>query len=169
MGMRIYIRSLTDYNKSNIAGEWINIEGLDEYEIKNAIQYYLLKREKETNELHQEWVIHGYDNIPSSFGENPNFEDLVEYMEAIEEHGETVVSAAYELDIPLDKIKESYQGKFFSEEDFAEQIFNDLYLHEIPEHLRSYIDYKAYARELFCGEYTSININGKTYVFDMNY
>lgn len=167
--MRIYIRSLTDYNEGNLTGKWIDIEGLDSDEIVETIQDYLTERDEATNKLHEEWAIHDYESIPSSFGENPNFEDLVEYVEAVEEYGEAVVSAAYELNIPLDKIEESYQGKFVSEEDFAEQLFDDLYLDEIPEHLRFYIDYKAYARDLFCGDYASECIGGDIYVFNMNY
>jgi hypothetical protein len=33
----------------------------------------------------------------------------------------------------------------------AEDLFDELYAHEIPEHLRSYIDYESFARDCRCG------------------
>lgn len=48
----------------------------------------------------------------------------------------------------------SYQGEADSEVAFAEQLCDDLgYLNEMPEHLRSYFDYEAFARDLFISDY----------------
>lgn len=47
-----------------------------------------------------------------------------------------------------------YQGEADSEVAFAEQLCDDLgYLNEMPEHLRSYFDYEAFARDLFISDY----------------
>lgn len=40
-----------------------------------------------------------------------------------------------------------YQG---DAEDAARELFDDLHLHEIPEHLHNYIDYAAFQRDLEC-------------------
>jgi hypothetical protein len=48
--------------------------------------------------------------------------------------------------------------------DVARELFDDLYGHEIPDHLRHYIDYDAFARDLRCGgEVYEFTFNGETY------
>lgn len=53
--------------------------------------------------------------------------------------------------------REAYAGHHDSEKEFAQELFSELYLHEVPEHIRSYIDYDAFRRDLFCGDYYSIS------------
>ncbi len=51
----------------------------------------------------------------------------------------------------------------------AIQLFDDLYLHEIPGHLHGYIDYEAFARDLeISGEYIEFQFNGVTYTAQAN-
>ncbi len=53
--------------------------------------------------------------------------------------------------------------------DTAIQLFDDLYLHEIPGHLQGYIDYEAFARDLdLSGEYIEFRFNGVTYTAQAN-
>lgn len=60
--------------------------------------------------------------------------------------------------------EDSYQGKADSEVDYAEQLFDECYAHDIPENLRCYIDYEAFARDLFISDYWFEN----GYVFRRN-
>jgi antirestriction protein len=53
-----------------------------------------------------------------------------------------------------DTFEEAYQGEWDSEVDFAENLFDELYLHELPSHVQSYIDYEKYARDIFIDGYT---------------
>jgi hypothetical protein len=69
----------------------------------------------------------------------------------------------YNLPSALDKIEEVtlYDGRL---EDAAEELFDDCYAHEIPENLRNYIDYKAFARDCeLGGDMCEFNYNGATY------
>ena len=57
----------------------------------------------------------------------------------------------------VDTFRDQYCGEWDSETAYAEQLFDELYLHEIPEHLQSYIDYEAFARELFMDGYDYVD------------
>ena len=54
-----------------------------------------------------------------------------------------------------DHFEESYAGSGYeSEQDYAEQFIDEVgYLDEMPEHLRAYFDYEAFARDLFIDDY----------------
>jgi antirestriction protein len=55
----------------------------------------------------------------------------------------------YPADCEMDKIEESYCGQFDSDEDFAVEMLDSTGdLDSIPEHLRYYFDYAAFARDL---------------------
>lgn len=55
----------------------------------------------------------------------------------------------YPSDCELDKIEEAYAGKFDSDEDFAVEMLESTGdLNSIPESLRYYFDYAAFARDL---------------------
>ena len=60
-------------------------------------------------------------------------------------------------DRAVDTFRDQYCGEWESERAYAEQLFDELYLHEIPEHLQSYIDYEAFARELFMDGYDYVD------------
>lgn len=54
---------------------------------------------------------------------------------------------------------ENYEGSYNNELEFATRLFADLYLHEIPEYLQSYIDYDQFCHDLFLsGDYASIEV-----------
>ena len=49
-------------------------------------------------------------------------------------------------------------------EEYAEDLFDDCYAHNIPANLRSYIDYKAFARDLQM-DYSIVEFNGVDFWF----
>ena len=54
----------------------------------------------------------------------------------------------------FDKFREAYCGKWSNEEEYAEQLAEDCCMLEgAPEFLKSYFDYKAFARDLFIDDY----------------
>lgn len=46
-----------------------------------------------------------------------------------------------------------FVGTADSEVAYAEELFDECYAHSIPENLRCYIDYEAFARDLFISDY----------------
>ena len=68
----------------------------------------------------------------------------------------------------MGSFEDAYQGKWNSEEDFAEYIFNECYcdsLRHMPDNIRNYIDYKAFARDIFASDYSFED----GHVFSRNY
>lgn len=62
--------------------------------------------------------------------------------------------------------EEAYCGEYDSFKDYATELFDECYLHEVPESIRFYIDYDAFARDLTIGDYYhDTDSNGKTHVF----
>lgn len=79
--------------------------------------------------------------------------------------------AAYASHVGTDyATEESFQdafcGEWDSEKAYAENLFDELHLHEVPEHVQPYIDYEAYARDLFMTDNISLNNpDGGVFVF----
>ncbi len=49
-------------------------------------------------------------------------------------------------------------------EDYAIEMFDECYAHDIPDNLKNYIDYKAFSRDLEM-DYIEIEFRGNTYLF----
>ena len=44
----------------------------------------------------------------------------------------------------LEHFEDSYSGEYDSFRDYAVELFDELYLHDVPEHIQSYIDYDKF-------------------------
>lgn len=66
----------------------------------------------------------------------------------------------------VDEFQEAYQGVWGTEEEFAEQLFDDHFLSDVPENIRGYIDYEKFSNDLFGSDYTSEETgDGRVFVF----
>ena len=92
------------------------------------------------------------------------YEDIVQLCEdysrdAVEEFLE-------EFDFSdLNYFADMYAGQYNTLRDYAEQLFDDIYLNEIPEHLQRFVDYDAFTTEL---SYEFL-ITESGHVFNRNY
>lgn len=80
-----------------------------------------------------------------------NCDEYITALEALEESGMELEAfkAGLSLGIPADKVWDAYRGDFDSDEDFAEDLWENCgYLSEMPEFARNYIDWQAVARDL---------------------
>lgn len=89
-----------------------------------------------------------------------------EYVNQGENVGYEVVDAFVDYHglADVEHVEDAYRGRYDSFEQYAEEYFDDVYGHEIPENLRSYIDYDKFARDL---EYDFDFVDG--FVFDKNW
>lgn len=71
-----------------------------------------------------------------------------EYINAVQEHGDDVVLAAYQLGISLDEIGDKYKGAYDSMAAYAESSYQECF-GEIPENLKGCINWEAVADKLF--------------------
>lgn len=60
---------------------------------------------------------------------------------ALEEYDVEVIRAAIASGVELHQIGEKYRGKFESFEEFVKQEWDELYLDEVPDSIKLYIDY----------------------------
>lgn len=149
---RIYVASLSDYNAGRLHGRWI-----DANQDADAIQEEIdamLKQSKE--EPAEEWAIHDYEGFGEiKLSEFEPIEKVAEIAAALEEHDgafEVAYSNFGNVDEALSAVKDDYLGAWDSLADWAENFLEDTgALREIPENLRSYFNFEAYARDCRLG------------------
>ncbi len=81
----------------------------------------------------------------------------------VQEHGEAFaayVSHVGEEYATEESFQDTYHGHWDSELVYAEHIFDELYIYQLPENLRFYIDYEAFSRDLFLDGHYSVNASG---------
>lgn len=81
-------------------------------------------------------------------------------------HYNTVDEFIQEFSIDdLEHLPGAFHGDWSCFKDFAENMFDEFYLHQIPREVQPYIDYDSYARDL---EYDYL-ITDSGYVFSRNF
>jgi len=162
---RAYIADLAAYNGGQLVGEWIDLEDKTSEEIEEEIAELLKKWTADAGELREEYAVHDWEGVPSSFGEYPDWEDVTQFVELIDERGEAWRlfwehhggSTEYATS---DAFGDAYCGEYKDEEDFAYEDASQMYnLDDMP--LSSYIDWESYARDLFMdywGEYDAVGM-----------
>lgn len=119
----------------------------------------------------EEWAAHDWDGEGlSEFGEYPNLEEVLEYVQAVEEHGEAwhaYVSHVGAHTATPEGFVESTMGDYGSKEEWAEEYLEESgQLSQIPKELRGYIDFEAYARDTeMNGGLSFVEHSGRVYVF----
>lgn len=164
---RIYVACLAAYNSGTLHGEWIDANQ-DADDIREEIAEMLKNSPIPDAE---EWAIHDYEGFSKlTISEYEDIDDVAEYAQAIAEHGEAIAiyldyqGSGTKLDV--DAFQEAYRGCFRNEQEFGEQLFDELYSHEVPKFLEYYIDYEAFTRDLFCGDYWSADGSEGCHVFE---
>lgn len=160
---RIYVASLSDYNAGRLHGVWIDCDQTAD-EIGDEVQEMLARS---TEPGAEEYAIHDHENWSGlPIGEWTTLEQIAEWAELLTEHGPAF--AAYMLNDPTaEDFEESYQGEWRSEQDYAQDLAEDM--GDLPTEYhwpRSYIDWDTATRDLFSGDYWSAEAaGGGVYVF----
>ena len=161
---RIYVACLASYNAGILHGEWIDATDVDE--IREAIREMLARSPSPDAE---EWAIHDYEGFgPIRLSEWADLDKVAEIGALIEQHGAAFTAYADNVGIDHaieDGFQDAYCGEWDSEQAYAENLFDELYAHEVPEHIAPYIDYEAFARDLFMGDNYSMESESGVYVF----
>lgn len=163
---RIYVVCLATFNAGYSHGDWIEVTQ-DEENIYKEIRQILADSPIETS---KEWAIHDYEDFGSiKLKEHESVASICEKAQFVLDYGE-VGLVLFEYYNDLEEIKEiatnRYHGEWDSELEFATELFDDCYLHEIPEHLNGYIDYEQFTYEIFINDYFSLDSqNNKKHIF----
>ena len=165
---RIYVASLSDYNAGRLHGVWIDCTGKDEAEIFTEINRML---SLSSEEIAEEYAIHDYEGFGGlNISEYAGVPQIVAHTALIETHGEAITHFINYFGMSeegaAEVFEEAYCGHHESFRAFSDDLFDEIYAHDIPEGLRSYIDYAAFARDLEIGGYIAIEASqGGVFVF----
>lgn len=163
---RAWIGCLACYNAGELRGDWVDGREAADFRPCDLM---------EDGDFHEEfWVLdhEGYGHMLHGECSPAEAQRLAEILDEatdgdalgafVDHYGMT--DDAEEL---LEAFEEAYAGEWSSERDFAEQLAEDVgYLAELPDHLRGYFNFQAFARDLFMGDYYSAPADsGRVYVF----
>lgn len=149
--MRIYVGTYKKYNEGNLFGEWLDLADYsDEEEFLEAC-HELHEDEEDPELMFQDW-----EGIPEGLvTECTVSPDCWEVLEAYDEHDAGAVNAYLSMfggTWSSRDFEDRYHGQFSSWQDMAEELLDSTgQLEDIPENLRSYFDYEAYARDMRLG------------------
>ena len=165
---RIYVGTYAKYNDGSIEGAWLDLEDYsDSTEFEEACQ--ALHGEGE-----HEFMFQDHEGIPDRFISESHLDPEVwdAWVNLDEDDKELleVYLDNVDQDGDLDKARESFSGKFDSEEDWAANYWEETgLLDSIPESLRNYIDYEQYARDCrLGGDITFVRKDGEVWAFNNN-
>lgn len=163
---KIYVACLAAYNNGYLHGEWIDANQ-NENELYAEVKKILAASPVSNAE---EFAIHDFEGFGDvSIEEYSSLKTVSKMARFIDEHDElgaaVLAHVGGDIDGALKLLEECYQGEFNSEEDFAYYWIHEVDCREIPDYLEHYIDYKVMARDFFMGDFFSIEINRKVYVF----
>lgn len=146
MTIRIYIANLSAYVSGELKGEWLNLPATDE-EISA-----LMQRIGNPEEV----VIHDYESFIAGFSIDEydsilELNEIAEELEALDEHELNAIEAYLEafsnnIREALDKYGDCIFYPDCTLEDVAVELFDECY--NIPDEVKYYIDYEAFARDL---------------------
>jgi antirestriction protein len=165
---RIYVGTYAKYNNGSIGGKWLDLE---DYADRDA--FLDACRELHKDEADPELMFQDFEGFPRSYySESSVPEELWDWLALDEDDRELL--AVYQDNVrddgDIDDAREAFMGKYNSAADWAENWLEDTGgLECVPEHLRNYIDYNAYARDAqYGGGVTFVRHNGDLWVFSNN-
>lgn len=172
--MRAYVADLAAYNEGKLVGEWLDLEGLDADDIKTAIGELLVKwtlaGSSTPLEVREEYAIHDWEGDGlSAFGEQPDWEAVVQHVSMVSEHGDAWIAYCSWQDTDYQSagnFAESYRGSADSEKAWVEQDLIDS--GQLTEDFKywAYVDFeRLWEGEYDCDGWHSVNVSGTVYIF----
>lgn len=162
---RIYIASLSDYNAGRLIGEWVDIDATTtEEDLYEAVAAVLAQSREPGAE---EFAIHDYDGFPAGLvGEYEPLARVAAYgaFLAEDDGGERfafldVLGFSLAPDALEDAFSEAFYGVYETRAEFAESLLEDIgTLASVPDDLRPYFDFDAYARDLEFGDFAYVRL-----------
>lgn len=165
MCARIYVGTYAKYNSGSIKGAWLDLENYSDRETFLEACAELHKDESDPELMFQD-----FEGFPRSFySESSIPAELFAWLELDEDDRELlgVYQNAVDTAADIDTAREAFCGKYDSEADWAEQFLDDTGgLEGVPEHLKNYIDYEAYARDArLGGDMVFVRFEGELWAF----
>ena len=149
MTIKIYVASLEAYNAGEMVGNWVTPSDYEDYD---KFRWAIMDATKNADEV----AVHDYDGINIS-NEYPDFEDLYEFCQALENADEYMrepiiayAENAYEDLNPdiVTKAEDYYIGTYSSFQEYADEYADEILLSNADDFIKGYFDYESHARDL---------------------
>lgn len=158
---KIYVGTYAKYNEGSLDGQWFDLEDYvdrdDFYKACQAFHDRHNPRDEDGDPIpaDHEFMFQDWEEIPDRFISechiDPEFWDYMEYDDRCNGAAKEAYCACFG-DWDKEKFEERYHGEFDSWEAMAEEFVEETgMLSEIPENLRYYFDFNAYARDMRLG------------------
>lgn len=153
----LFVSSYKRYAEGKLDGCWIDLTQCSDYDEFKRVCRAIVSEESDP-----ELMFSDSDNLPDQFYcecclDEATFDLIKAYADLDEDERrayEAYLDLRCESDVTVEDFREHFCGEWHSEEEFTEQLIDDLgLLDEIPEHLRRFFDTAAYSRELFQYDY----------------
>ncbi|WP_309385688.1 antirestriction protein ArdA [Cerasicoccus frondis] len=168
---RAYIACLASYNAGILHGGWIDLDGAEE--IAEAIES-ILSNSPETDA--EEWAIHDHEycgNL-SEYAGLTCLQNIIDAHQQCEQDGidwEQFIEFCDHLGEDLEvsnirKFQDAYAGSARSLVAWCEEFLDETgQLSEVPENLRFYFNYEAFARDMEINDVFTLDHGGDVLVF----
>lgn len=169
MSARIFIADLAAYNSGELAGKWVDLEGMNAGDVEGAIADVLCEGTGLLKALgewagvdHEEFFIADYEGFgPIRIGEYDSIESIIEHVERMGDDPERYFAF---VKYHGEEYAENYDpdeviGPWDSMEDIAVEYVEDMGIGEFAER---YFDYEKFARDLGI-EGSFVEYDGKVY------
>lgn len=165
MTARIYVGTYAKYNNGSIAGAWLD---LDNYPDKDS--FLTACKELHKDESDPELMFQDFEGFPKSYYAESSVPDSLWDWLALDDDDKELLEVyqdAIEEDAGIDRARDAAMGRFNSESDWAADWLEQTgALESIPENLRYYFDYEAYARDAqINGDVVFARHGGEVWVF----
>lgn len=153
----IYVGTWQQYNAGSLYGQWFDLTEFDDKD-----DFYAACHALHAGEADPELMFQDIEGIPGQFASESSISwPFIDAWKQAFEDGNAAAFVAwsgYTGRCDYDAFENAYCGEAESEEAFATgQLEDSGVLNEIPEALRGYFDYEAWARDLFLNEYDLVD------------
>lgn len=161
---RVYVGTYAKYNSGSIAGKWLDLENYADHD-----DFMAACAKLHADEDDPEFMFQDYKGFPRGFyGESYIDPDLWEWLD-LDDHDRELL-AVYQDHVDengtIDQARDAFAGRADSPEDWAAEWLEETgEIAEIPERLRGYFDYAAYARDCSFNGMTFARHEGDVWVF----
>jgi antirestriction protein len=168
-GPRIYVGTYAKYNAGSVKGKWLDLEDYADKE-----DFLTACAELHKDEEDPELMFQDFEGFPRSmYSESSVPDELWDWL-ALDEDDRELLQIYQENvrgEADIDKARDAFMGKGYRDEsDWAAEWLEETDgLNGVPEHLKNYIDYEAYARDArLGGDVTFVRHDGELWVFNNN-
>lgn len=156
----VYVGTYGKYACGSLRGVWLDLTTFADYDEFLAVCRYIHRDEADPEFMAQDFTDFPREFYTEGFMSEREFDVIQEFAnlddderEAFEVYVAAFGSSKDDCSI-FDNFREAYQGKWDSEEDFAEFIVEECgMLHGTPDFVKNYFDYRSFARDLFIDDY----------------